>query len=197
MPAASHMPSTCRLHAVAATARLEKEGELVGFLGSGEGVGRNKHQMPMLASFPLSLSFLFGSGWAVCAVARWVNTISTIAWHAIPHPREAKAVSPVLWLIGHPWPKEAAIQAAAPLPLAYCRSTAIGDAEGDCDDWGSRTWRAVQSPDGRRTLCEGGSYPRSFWPRRSRIRTCEEKVEAVPAEYKGGPCLSDSAEDSP
>lgn len=50
-----------------------------------------------------------------------------------------------------------------------------------------------QSPDGRRTLCEGGSYPRSFWPRRSRIRTCEDKVEAVPAWYKGVP-MSDSAE---
>lgn len=67
---------------------------MVGFLGSGEGVGRNKHQMPMLASFPLSLSFLFGSGWAVCAVARWVNTISTIAWRAMPHPREARPCLP-------------------------------------------------------------------------------------------------------
>lgn len=86
----------------------------------------------MLSFFP-SFLLLFGSGWAVCAVARWVKSISTIAWRAIPSPR-GEGISPVLWLIGRPWPKEAAIQAAAPRLSTNAAPTAIGDAEGDGDD---------------------------------------------------------------
>lgn len=97
-------------------------------------------------------------------------------------------MSPVLWLIGHPWPKEAAIQAAAPLPLAYCRSTAIGDAEGDCDDWGSRTWRAVSLLMGAELYARAAATHEAFGQGAAGFGRVRTKWKRCPRSIKGGPC---------
>lgn len=166
MPDASHMPSICRLHAWLQQLAC---GELFSWVGRGGGKKSSTRCHAFFFSF-----LLFGPGWAVCAVARWVNSISTIAWRAIPSPRD-EGISPVLWLIGRPWPKEAAIHAAAPrlstnaapLPLAMPRVTVT---------------MALQPPDGPRTLCEGGgSYPRSFWPSAAGFGRARTKWKGAPA----------------
>lgn len=83
MPAASHMPFNMQIARGGCDSSLR---ERVSGWFSWVGRGGGKKQAPDANAcfcFPL-LFLLFGSGWAVCAVARWVNTISTIAWRAIP-----------------------------------------------------------------------------------------------------------------
>lgn len=85
------------------------------------------------------ISFLFfGSGWAVCAVARWINTTSThcLACDPLPARRGHPSRTLALWLIGRPWPKAAAIHAAAPPCSPTAVPMPIGDAESDGDDGG-------------------------------------------------------------
>lgn len=110
---------------MAATARLGVSARL----GRERGLLGGKKQAPDA----IIVVLFSGSGWAVCAVARWVNTHFHHCLTCDPSPR-GEAISPVLWLIGHPWPKEAAIHAAAPPSRAHCRTTAIGDGESDSDD---------------------------------------------------------------
>lgn len=164
MQATSHRYADC-------TRGCDGSLEVSGFLWVGRGGG--KEQAPDAICF-LFLSFLlFGSGWAVCAVARWVNSISTIAWRAIPSPRDEGIFSRTL-ANRAPLAERSSYPRRRPAPLDQCRTHC------PLAMMPRVTVTMALQPllMGRRTLSEGGSYPRSFWARCRRIRASEDKVES-------------------
>lgn len=99
-------------------------------------------------------------------------------------------MSLVLWLIGHPWPKEVAIHAAAaaaPQPLSpIAAPLPIGDAESDCDD-GAKHGLAVYVPDVPHNSMRGRqSTHESFWPRASRTRALRGPKMGSKADWHKG-----------
>lgn len=145
MQATSHRYADC-------TRGCDGSLEVSGFLWVGRGGG--KEQAPDAICF-LFLSFLlFGSGWAVCAVARWVNSISTIAWRAIPSPRDEGIFSRTL-ANRAPLAERSSYPRRRPAPLDQCRTPLpIGDdAEGDGDDG------LAASPDGPQNSKRGRQLP--------------------------------------
>lgn len=108
---------------VAATARLRSR--CLPRLGLEEGVG-NKQPDAVI-----TILFLWVGLGCVCSSPLDKQPSPATDWRAI-HPPSAQlraAIFPVLWLIGRPWPEEAAIHARP--PRLFSSPTAVANAIGD------------------------------------------------------------------
>lgn len=127
MPDASHMPSICgRTHS---SLRLRSRVARFGLeRGLGCWDGEGSKQPDAIISF-----LFFGSAWAVCAVARWINSLSAHCLACDPLPARRGHLSRTL-ANRPPLAERSSYPRRGPAFCADCRANAVGDAESESDD---------------------------------------------------------------